>query len=49
MLRYSDMSIKEIIEALHFSDQSSFTKFFRKRTGQTPRQYRIGPRPGTSA
>ena len=56
MLRYSEMSIKEIIEALHFSDQSSFTKFFRKRTGQTPRQYgqtprqyRIGPRPGTSA
>lgn len=49
MLRYSDMSIKEIIEALHFSDQSSFTKFFRKRTGQTPRQYRIGPRSGTSA
>lgn len=49
MLRYSDMSIKEIVGGLHFPDQSSFTKFFKRKTGQTPRQYSVGPRSGTSA
>ena len=47
--RYSDMNIKEIVGGLHFPDQSSFTKFFKRKTGQTPRQYSIGPRSGTSA
>lgn len=43
------MNIKEIVGGLHFPDQSSFTKFFKRKTGQTPRQYSIGPRSGTSA
>ena len=40
MLRYSDMNVKEIVARLNFPDQSSFYKFFRARTGMTPRQYR---------
>jgi AraC-like DNA-binding protein len=40
LLRYSDMSIKEIVYRLHFSDQPSFTKFFKSHTGLTPAQFR---------
>lgn len=40
MLKYSDLSIKEIVYRLHFPDQSSFYKFFRLRTGMIPSEYR---------
>ena len=40
MLKYSDMSIKEIAFNLHFSTVPSFYKFFRKQTGMTPADYR---------
>jgi AraC-like DNA-binding protein len=39
-LKYSDMSIKEIVYRLHFSDQPTFTKFFKAHTGLTPVQFR---------
>ena len=40
MLKYSDMTIKEIVYRLHFPDQSSFYKFFKSRTGMIPSEYR---------
>lgn len=39
-LRYSDMSVKEIVFRLHFPDQPAFTKFFKSHTGTTPVQFR---------
>ena len=39
-LRYSDLSIKEIVFRLNFSDQPTFTKFFKSHTGLTPAQFR---------
>ena len=40
LLASSDMSIQQIAEELHFSDQSAFTKFFRRQAGMTPQKYR---------
>ena len=40
VLLRSNLSLKEIADQLHFSDQSSFGKFFKKHTGQTPATYR---------
>lgn len=40
LLDRPDLSIKEIAELLHFSDQSAFGKFFKKRCGQSPVDYR---------
>jgi YesN/AraC family two-component response regulator len=40
MMRQSDISIKEISEKLHFPDQSSFGRFFKTNTGQSPKDYR---------
>lgn len=42
MLKYSDKTIKEIVFALHFPNQSVFYKFFKAHTGQTPSEYRKG-------
>ena len=39
-LKYSEMSIKEIVYRLNFSDQPTFTKFFKAHTGLTPVQFR---------
>jgi AraC-like DNA-binding protein len=39
LLRKPGCSIKEIAEKLHFSDQSSFSKFFKKNTGRSPSEY----------
>lgn len=39
-LRNRDYTIQEIAERLHFSDQSSFGKFFRKHSSTTPAAYR---------
>lgn len=39
-LRESDLSIAEIAELLQFSETSAFSRFFTKRCGQSPRQYR---------
>ena len=40
LLKYSDMSIKEIVSRLNFPNQSVFYKFFKSHTGLTPSQYR---------
>lgn len=41
-LKYSEMSIKEIVYLLHFADQPTFTKYFKSHTGITPAQFRKG-------
>lgn len=40
LLRESDMTIVEIADLLHFSDQSSFGKFFKKHCGASPSNFR---------
>ena len=40
LLMYSNLPVGEIAEKLNFSTPSSFCKFFKKETMQTPRQYR---------
>ena len=40
LLKYSDLSITQIADHLHFKDQSYFTKFFKKSEGITPLDYR---------
>lgn len=40
LLRTSDLSIVEIVEAVGYRDTGHFLKLFRKRIGQTPRDYR---------
>ena len=42
LLKYSDMTIKEIVYHLHFPNQSVFYKYFKAHTGMTPSQYRKG-------
>lgn len=42
MLKYSDKTIKEIVYALNFPNQSVFYKFFKAHTGMTPSEYRKG-------
>ena len=40
LLKYSNVTIKEIVYRLHFPNQSVFYKFFKARTGMTPTEYR---------
>jgi AraC-like DNA-binding protein len=40
LLRKPGNSIKEIADKLHFSDQASFSKFFKKNTGVSPFEYK---------
>lgn len=42
MLRNSEMSIQEIAFKLNFPTQSSFGKYFKKKVGVGPKQYRSG-------
>lgn len=42
LLRYSNMSIKEVVFALNFPNPSVFHKYFKAHTGQTPTEYRKG-------
>ena len=41
-LRHSERSLAEITFRLGFSDQSNFSKAFKRWTGQTPGQFRRG-------
>ncbi len=40
LLRKPDTNIQQIAEMLHFADQSSFGKFFKKHMGVTPMEFR---------
>ena len=40
LLRKPDVSVKQVADDLHFGDQSSFGKFFKKHTGLTPMEYK---------
>ena len=40
LLTNADISISEVAYRLNFSDNSYFTKFFKKYTGQTPEEFR---------
>lgn len=40
LLVHTNLSVSEIAGQLNFEDQSYFTKFFKRETGQTPLQYR---------
>lgn len=40
LLKYSDLTIKEIVYRMNFPNQSVFYKFFKARTGMTPSIYR---------
>lgn len=42
LLKYSDVSIKEIVYQLNFPNPSVFYKFFKAHTGLTPSEYRNG-------
>ena len=41
LLRTSELSITQIADRLHFADTPSFSKFFSRLNGMSPRQYRI--------
>ena len=40
MLKYTDYTIWEIAEHLNFSNSSFFSKFFKRETGMSPKEYR---------
>ena len=40
LLKETNLSIASVAEELHFSDQASFSKFFKKHTGLSPLSYR---------
>ena len=40
LMMQSDLSLKEIGDKLNFPDQSSFGRFFKSNTGQSPKEYR---------
>lgn len=42
LLKSTSESIANVAEELHFADQASFSKFFKKHTGFTPVAYRRG-------
>ncbi len=41
LLANTDLSLKEIAEQLHFSNQSHFCKIFKQETNYSPKEYRI--------
>lgn len=41
LLSQSDRTIQQIADELHFSDSSSFCKFFKRRSGTSPLKYRF--------
>ena len=49
MLKNDKLSIKEIAESLGYSNQLYFSTEFRKRNGTSPREFRFGKKPTTTA
>jgi AraC-like DNA-binding protein len=41
LLRNHEISIAQVAEDVHFPDQSTFGKYFKKHTGYSPTEYRI--------
>ena len=41
-LVYTSTTIKQLATSLGFEDEAYFSRFFRKQTGQTPREFRAG-------
>lgn len=41
LLVHTRLDVSEIADHLHFSDQSYFTRFFKRETGATPLQFRL--------
>jgi AraC-like DNA-binding protein len=41
LLKYTDKSIKEIAFELGYEDLPSFSRFFRNKSGQSPRDFRV--------
>ena len=39
-LRYTDMTMQQIADDLHFANASFFGKYFKEHTGMTPMEYR---------
>lgn len=44
LLKFSDKSIQQIADQLHFPNQSFFSKYFKNQTGKTPTEYRENKR-----
>lgn len=44
LLRKPDINVQKVSELLNFSDQSAFSKFFKKETGMSPLDYKKGKR-----
>ena len=40
LLSHSKLSVQEIAAKLNFSDQSSFGKFFKRKSGLSPKEFR---------
>jgi AraC-like DNA-binding protein len=47
LLHETDYSLAEVAFLTGFADQSAFTRAFKRWAGQTPRSYRLNPRPAT--
>lgn len=41
LLRNNDISIANVADAIHFPDQSTFGKYFKKHAGMSPSDYRV--------
>ena len=41
LLNQPELSVAEIAERLHFADQSYLTRFFKKNTGMSPKEFRV--------
>lgn len=47
LLRHTDMPIYEIADRLGFQSATFFSRFFRRETGMSPKEYRAGNQRGT--
>ena len=42
LLKTPNMTVQQVSDMLNFSNQSTFGKFFKKHTGQSPAEFRKG-------
>ena len=43
LLKTTRLTVQQVSAELHFPDQASFGKYFKKATGLTPREFRSRP------